>query len=1046
MNQSTSYKTKIFDIKIIALAIVSFLLFLQLGSSTIALGASASGMSARAGSLSQNGQQVDGLDDTWMYSSSLQNDELWHTASGDEKFIESQTVKFASKNEWADAKLYQNGDEKLDGQFYVVYNENLYRHDYGNSYKPDAVTETWQGWTFVSSTKPTAQYTFTFEKKSDSGILADLQKERERIASFKHVFAYMPSWGIYDGHEYFDVNTINYDQITHVTYSFLQPVGVDSASPDIAWDDSWAALGERGPGEINDGSLAGIVQKLRAATQDKKDKFFVFSVGGWTYSEQNEFERATSTPQKIDAFAQNIVNFMERWDFDGVDIDWEFPKDAQGAQQFLDLHRVIREKLTTLSLKTEKYYQLSTATTPNINGIQWIRPAELVDYVDTVNFMAYDYYGGSFGLNTPALHNAPLYTSIAGYGAAENKDFNIDAVAKEYVRQGVPESQLLIGTAFYSRSWIGVEAGNDPNHPGLGGFGTELPPVDISAVGQWGQGSNPYYRMEDLLDKSVSVPGNNNDYERYWDDGAKAPYLYSKSQKVYHSYDDSESIGIKVSYIEDGGYAGAIVWDITGDTRADKGTSGAYTLGAIVGRLVGQENDGSSVNDVTKITTTALSDAREYDNYSGQINAKGQSVTFSLSSNPSWLSIDSATGRLSGIPTSDQVGKDQTFTVDAKSTLTGNDSKSYTISVLPQNQVVIQTKSLPDGIVEKDYSMMSGANIVADGTGLSYSLLEKPSWMSIDSSGKLSGVPDAVQNGVTIKVEVSKGQIKVEQAYTINILDKDAIIPVKITTTRIDDGKVGEYYSALISATGVNVRFEVSQNPSWLSINSSTGSLNGTPDVPGSLTIVVTASDDSGQSDQVTLTFSIAPADNGGGGNGGGGGNSLVRIMNTELPNAKAGVDYASIEGSRIIVEGGGTITFGIGGGPVWLTIDANGQLMGTPSSDSVDTSLLITITVTSSSGQQDIKQFDLGVSPGKNDGGNGWILIAAIVGAVIVLGAVGFFIFKKMKSGGSSSSGGNSGYRQMTNRTGPTRGSTINRGGTTGRSGPSSRGGTGRR
>lgn len=619
--------------------------------------------------------------------------------------------------------------------------------------------------------------------QSDLTTQAGQDEEAARLRSMRKVFAYMPSWGIFAGHELFDVNTINYDQITHVTYSFLKPVLVDTDNPTIEVDDPWAAFAERGPGEINTGTNAGIVQKLRAATKSKKDKFFVFSVGGWTYSKEGEFvkafERATSTPAKIDNFATNIIAFMKQWDFDGVDIDWEFPEDQQAASQYLQLHKVLREKLTAQGIADNRYYQLSTATTPDKDLVQYIQPAQIAQYVDTVNFMAYDFYGAAFSPKT--LHNAPLYDSVVGRG----EKGAIDEVVKEYLKLGVPNNQLMMGVPFYSRSWLGVEPGNNPSYPGLG------QPGDLSLIGEpeyddngvhhpentgglWGNGSNPYYRMEDLL--AGIVPNKAKDYKRYWDDGAKVPYLYSPTDKVYHSYDDAESIGIKVQYIKDNGLAGSIIWDITGDTRTDKGTSGALTLGKVVGTLVGEDVDGGGGGGTT------------------------------------------------------------------------------------QGELAISTQSLSDAKVGIDYDRMANSIILAKGDGtLSYSLTNKPDWMSINSStGKLSGTPTAPSTGVSITASVTNGTNSVSKTYIINVLGADENIDTGIKTTALPDAIVGQFYAFAIEANWYDLTFGIANNPAWLTIDSNTGFLTGTPSAAGNISIIINIrSQADGKTDSKTLTLVI---------------------------------------------------------------------------------------------------------------------------------------------------------------------------------------------
>ena len=65
-------------------------------------------------------------------------------------------------------------------------------------------------------------------------------------------------------------------------------------------------------------------------------------------------------------------------------------------------------------------------------------------------------------------------------------------------------------------------------------------------------GYGPHY--EELEQNYV----NKNGYVRYWDDEAKAPWLFNGS--TFLSYDDEESIRCKCAYVEKEQYGGIFYW------------------------------------------------------------------------------------------------------------------------------------------------------------------------------------------------------------------------------------------------------------------------------------------------------------------------------------------------------------------------------------------------------------------------------------------------------------------------------------------------------
>ena len=56
-------------------------------------------------------------------------------------------------------------------------------------------------------------------------------------------------------------------------------------------------------------------------------------------------------------------------------------------------------------------------------------------------------------------------------------------------------------------------------------------------------------------------------YTRYWDDVAKAPYLYSPTEFQGHfiSYEDEESLGFKLDYVLEQELGGVMFWEVTAD-------------------------------------------------------------------------------------------------------------------------------------------------------------------------------------------------------------------------------------------------------------------------------------------------------------------------------------------------------------------------------------------------------------------------------------------------------------------------------------------------
>lgn len=154
----------------------------------------------------------------------------------------------------------------------------------------------------------------------------------------------------------------------------------------------------------------------------------------------------------------------------------------------------------------------------------------------------------------------------------------------------------------------------------------------------------------------------------------------------------------------------------------------------------------------------SLPDAQVGVGYSALPSVSGGTgdFTWSLGSggtNDAWLSIDPATGRLSGVPTEAELGP-----VTVVLTVTENDHPSLSdqenVSFTVQG-IAIETETLPDATVSTAYSAQMS---VSGGSGYyGWSITAGPSWLSIDpDTGALSGTPaSSAAESVTVQVDDS---------------------------------------------------------------------------------------------------------------------------------------------------------------------------------------------------------------------------------------------------------------------------------------------------
>ncbi len=266
----------------------------------------------------------------------------------------------------------------------------------------------------------------------------------------------------------------------------------------------------------------------------------LISVGGWTWS--GRFSDMTLTAQSRRKFIDSAMLFLEKYNLDGIDIDWEYPglpgngniNRPQDKQHYTAFLKELRHRLNQEQRKLGRPLFSSVATGANRNFLDHTEMNKVQRYVNTVNLMCYDYYEPSSDRITG--NHAPLFTD-----PHDPKTVSVDASVKAYLQAGVPAKKIVLGVPFYGHAWNDV---NDIDH-GLFQPGGE---AHIEAD------------YKDIVQSLLP-----NGYIRYWDSAASVPYLYNPSTHTFVSYEDVQSVTLKCSYVVKHKLGGIMFWDYSGD-------------------------------------------------------------------------------------------------------------------------------------------------------------------------------------------------------------------------------------------------------------------------------------------------------------------------------------------------------------------------------------------------------------------------------------------------------------------------------------------------
>jgi chitinase len=163
--------------------------------------------------------------------------------------------------------------------------------------------------------------------------------------------------------------------------------------------------------------------------------------------------------------------------------------------------------------------------------------------------MTYDFTSGSWGVNITG-HNSNPYANPADPLFINR--YSAIASVKSYINAGCTPKKINLGVAFYGRGFA-----IDPKYAGPAS--PFVPAVGGLTYGTWETNVFDYYEIK------AKYMGTNQQYV-YWDDVAKAPYIFNKALNQFISYEDQRSIAAKIDLVDKLGLGGLFAWEISSDT------------------------------------------------------------------------------------------------------------------------------------------------------------------------------------------------------------------------------------------------------------------------------------------------------------------------------------------------------------------------------------------------------------------------------------------------------------------------------------------------
>jgi hypothetical protein len=308
----------------------------------------------------------------------------------------------------------------------------------------------------------------------------------------------------------------------------------------------------------------------------------------------------------------------------------------------------------------------------------------------------------------------------------------------------------------------------------------------------------------------------------------------------------------------------------------------------------------------------------------------GDTLRFVISGRPSWASFSTSTGRLSGTPTSANIGTFSNIVISVNDGQASAALPAFSIQVrdVPNQAPTISGSPATTATTGVAYTVTPSASD-ADQNPLTFAIANKPAWATFSTStGRLSGTPAAtnVGNYANIVISVSDGRASTSlPAFAINVQAPPNRAPT-ISGTPPTSVTAGSAYTFTPSASDPDndtLGFTVANKPAWAAFDTATGRLSGTPTSQNVGTfsgIVITVSDGKtgGTASLAGFTITVNAA-----------ANRAPTISGTPTTSVTAGTAY-NFRPTAADADGD-TLQYSIQNKPSWATFNATtGQLTGT--------------------------------------------------------------------------------------------------------------------
>lgn len=326
-------------------------------------------------------------------------------------------------------------------------------------------------------------------------------------------------------------NDINYSNVTHIVYSFLRPTSASNSTLTYGDDAYEQAAYSLYPTLINK-TFLGYGDQVIAKAHAVNVKVLIGIAGG-NGQDTRDLSAIFGNETLRKQFISNLVKLCEERSYDGITLDYEYPKNSSDGLGITNFAQELRMAFFMSPILSKKEMLITMACPVGNWSGEFYDYTKLAKCVNWFSPMTYEYapsWGTSFSFNSP------IYTN-ANAGVTSSISTSVSYLK---TTRGINPLQIVIGVPFFGWAF--------DNFTQLGGTKSNTNGIDKSYTGLY----NDYIK---------NMPANG--FVKNWDNISKQPYLINSVTKQMVTYDDETAIAEKCIYIKSSGLKGAMIWELS---------------------------------------------------------------------------------------------------------------------------------------------------------------------------------------------------------------------------------------------------------------------------------------------------------------------------------------------------------------------------------------------------------------------------------------------------------------------------------------------------